>query len=186
MRSTRTARRLLPGAPAICDRRFCPSKSRPGRRARRRRGSSAQRRADRRRSSRRRDRRPDGLLPVAIANFKIAVPHADIRTRVEAAAAAGLALDPVPGPLSNHIEERRVFCATGLLNEQWGRQESAYCGRSVTYLLDSEFYFTNAGTPPPDQVEIDPGDGEGFGSCSDERCDTERLCAEQTLGWSRQ
>lgn len=31
-----------------------------------------------------------------------------------------------------------------------------------------------------------PGDGEGFGSCSDERCDTERLCAEQTLGWSRQ
>ncbi|MGA2551273.1 MAG: hypothetical protein ABSF50_14060 [Burkholderiaceae bacterium] len=106
--------------------------------------------------------RPDGPLPIAIANYRIAVLQPEIRNRVHAAALAGLALDPPPLPLAEVIEERRVFFASSLLHDQWARVAPTYRGRSITFLLDSQFYFANPGDVLPEQIELDPGDGQGF------------------------
>jgi hypothetical protein len=80
--------------------------------------------------------RPDGPLPVAIANFRYSVPDA-------------------PG-------ERRAFLACGLLHDQWGLAAPVYRGRSVPFLYSPDFHLTNPGGPAPDEVELDPGDGGGF------------------------
>lgn len=81
--------------------------------------------------------RPDGPLPVAIANFRVAV-------------------------LGPPVAEKRAFFASGLLHDQWDTAPPAYLGRSVTYSFDARFYFTNAGDPLPDTIDFDPGDGRGY------------------------
>jgi hypothetical protein len=81
--------------------------------------------------------RPDGPLPVAIANFRVALP-------------------------SRPLEEKRAFFACGLLHDQWATATPAYRGRDVTYRFDARFYFTNPCDPPPDTIDIDPGDGRGY------------------------
>lgn len=81
--------------------------------------------------------RPDGPLPVAIANFRVAV-------------------------LGPPVAEKRAFFACGLLHDQWNTAPPAYRRRSVTYSFDARFYFANAGDPPPDTIDFDPGDGRGY------------------------
>lgn len=81
--------------------------------------------------------RADGPLPVAIANFRVAV-------------------------LGPPVEETRAFFACGLLHDQWNAAMPTYRGRNVTFLFDARFYFTNAGHPAPDTIDFDPGDGRGY------------------------
>ena len=83
--------------------------------------------------------RPDGPLPVAIANFRIAV-------------------------LGPPVAEVRAFFACGLLHDQWANATPAYRGRSIIYSFDARFYFANAGEPLPDTIDFDPGDGRGYRS----------------------
>jgi cytochrome P450 len=80
--------------------------------------------------------RPDGPLPIAIARFAYGVPD-----------------DP---------DTHEAFFASALLHDQWGLAEPTYRGRSVPFLVSKDFHLTNPGTPLPDTVELDPGDGGGF------------------------
>ncbi|MBI4521905.1 MAG: cytochrome P450, partial [Gemmatimonadetes bacterium] len=106
--------------------------------------------------------RPDGPLPIAIADFGVCVPRPEFARQVGAAARAGRALDPAPVNLAAVIREQPVFMAAGLLHDQWGCELPAYRGRAVTFLLDERFYFRGPQSPLPDRIEIDPGDGGGF------------------------
>ncbi|MBF7729780.1 hypothetical protein [Pseudomonas sp. N040] len=83
--------------------------------------------------------RPDGPLPVAIADFRVAT------------------LDPA-------APEQRAFIACGLLHGQWGTATPTYRSRTVTFSFDARFYFSNPGAPLPDSFDFDPGDGHGFRS----------------------
>jgi hypothetical protein len=103
--------------------------------------------------------RPDGPLPVAIARHRYAVPSADLAARVQQAAADGRALADPPSALEGHLDERTAFLACGLLHDQWGFAVPAYRGRRVPWVVTEDLCL---GGPPPDRVEIDPGDGGGF------------------------
>jgi cytochrome P450 len=113
-------------------------------------------------TARTRDLRPDGPLPVAVASFRVAVPRPPLVDEVRRAAAAGTALSDPPPDLASAIEERHAFFASGLLHDQWGMPAPVYRGRRVKFKLDQEFHFTNPGASPPDEIELDPGDGGGF------------------------
>ena len=80
---------------------------------------------------------PDGLVPVAIANFRIAT-------------------------LAGPAHDTQAFMACGLLHEQWAKATPGYRGRTVTFSFDARFYFGNHGEPLPDSFDFDPGDGRGF------------------------
>lgn len=109
-----------------------------------------------------RDLRPDGPLPIAIASFRLAVPRPELVEQVHSAAAAGTGLADPPPDLASAIEERHAFIASGLLYDQWGLPAPVYRGRHVTFVLEETFHLTNPGGPPPDAIEVDPGDGHGF------------------------
>jgi cytochrome P450 len=106
--------------------------------------------------------RPDGPLPIAIARFRFWVPRPELITAVREAAADGTDLRDPPSDLEDALEERHAFFACGLLHEQWGLSPPAHRGREVTFAFDEQFHLTNPGEPPPDAIEIDPGDGGGF------------------------
>jgi cytochrome P450 len=77
--------------------------------------------------------RPDGPLPIGIAHFSYGVPD-----------------DPAT---------HETFFAAALLHDQWGLAQPTYRGRTVPFLVSDAFHL---GGPPPDKVELDPGDGGGF------------------------
>jgi len=106
--------------------------------------------------------RPDDVVPVAIASFRVTAPRSELVQRVMLAAEAGAALDPPPGGLGEAIQEQRVFMASGLLHDQWARREPEFRGRELTFVFEPRFYFSNAGEPLPEQIELDAGDGRGF------------------------
>jgi hypothetical protein len=106
--------------------------------------------------------RPDGQLPVAIANFSYAVPRPEIADRVRRAAAEGRALEDAPESLDGQLVQRRAFFASGLLHDQWGLMLPAYRGRSVEFVVSEDLHLTNPGAPLPDAVELDLGDDRGF------------------------
>ncbi|MCW3069369.1 MAG: cytochrome [Solirubrobacterales bacterium] len=107
-------------------------------------------------------RRPDGPLPLALARFRYAVPSAALLDRVHRAVAEGRPLRNPPPSIKGEIEVREAFLCCGLLHEQWGRAMPAYRGRRVPFLLTPALLLSNPGVSPPDSVEIDPGDGQGF------------------------
>ena len=107
-------------------------------------------------------RRPDGQLPIAIANFAYAVPRPELADRVRRAAAEGRALKDPPSGLEGQLLQRRAFFASGLLHDQWGVRLPAYRGRSVELVVSEDFHLTNPGAPLPDTVALDLGDGRGF------------------------
>ena len=113
-----------------------------------------------------RDFRPDGPLPIAIASFHVAVPRREVARAVLSAAANESAARFLPGTLAGAIEERRVFAASGLLHDQWGRQTPVYRGRDVTFVLDAALLLTNPNAPWPDRLELDLGDGQGWQSAA--------------------
>jgi hypothetical protein len=106
--------------------------------------------------------RPDGQLPIAIANFIYAVPEPELAERVRSAAAAGRALTDPPADLAGQLQQRRAFFAGGLLHDQWGLTLPTYRGRSVELVVSEQFHLTNPGAPLPDAVALDLGDGRGF------------------------
>jgi hypothetical protein len=106
--------------------------------------------------------RPDGQLPIAIANFTYAVPGPELADRVRQAAAEGRALEDPPQDLDGQLQQRRAFFASGLLHDQWGLMLPAYRGRSVELIVSEDFHLTNPGAPLPDAVALDLGDGRGF------------------------
>jgi hypothetical protein len=106
--------------------------------------------------------RPDGPLPIAIARFRYAAPRADLVQQVLAAAAEGRGLSDPPARLADALDERQAFLAAGLLHDQWGFAQPAYRGRRVPWLVTEDLLLAQPGTPAPDGVEIDPGDGGGF------------------------
>lgn len=106
--------------------------------------------------------RPDGPLPIAIASFDLSAVRPAFASRVLQAAQARQALPPPVPPLGEVIERSRVFLASGLLHDQWGTAMPVFRSRVVTYALDQRFYLTAPGEPPPDRIELDPGDGRGF------------------------
>lgn len=106
--------------------------------------------------------RPDGQLPIAIANFIYAVPAPELADRVRRAAAEGRALKDPPKDLAGQLQQRRAFFAGGLLHDQWGLTLPAYRGRSVELVVSEHFHLTNPGAPLPDGVALDLGDGRGF------------------------
>src|SRR6476469_5071775 len=77
--------------------------------------------------------RPDGTLPIGIAHFEYDVPD-----------------DPTT---------HETFFASALLHDQWGLSQATYRALTVPFLVSEEFLL---GRPPPDKVELDPGDGGGF------------------------
>jgi hypothetical protein len=106
--------------------------------------------------------RPNGQLPIAIANFAYAVPEPALANRVRRAAAEGRALEDPPQNLEGQLLQRRAFFASGLLHDQWGLMLPAYRGRSVELVVSKDFHLTNPGAPLPDAVALDLGDGRGF------------------------
>ena len=106
--------------------------------------------------------RPDGQLPIAIANFAYAVPGPELTDRVRRAAAEGRALADPPTGLDGQLRQRRAFFASGLLHEQWGHMLPAYRGRTVKLVVGEDLHLTNPGAPLPDAVALDLGDGRGF------------------------
>jgi len=106
--------------------------------------------------------RPDAAVPLAIADFSFARPQPAFVQRVMRAAEEGVALDAPTQGLASVIEDGHAFAACALLHDQWGRQVPQYRGRSVSFVLDPRFYFTNAGQARPNDIEIDPGDGSGW------------------------
>ena len=109
-----------------------------------------------------RDMRPDGPLPIVIANFHVAVPDTGLAQRVRQAAGPGGDPGELPARLAAAIHERRVFAATGFLHDQWGRPAGpVYRGRTVTFVLDERFHLTNSGGALPDGIEVDLDDGRG-------------------------
>jgi hypothetical protein len=106
--------------------------------------------------------RPDGQLPIAIANFAYAVPRPELADRVRQAAAGETALEDPPENLDGQLLPRRAFFASGLLHDQWGLMLPAYRGRSIEFLVSEDFHLTNPGAPLPDAVALDLGDGRGF------------------------
>ena len=78
--------------------------------------------------------RPDGPLPIGIAHFSYGVPD-----------------DPAT---------HETFFAAALLHDQWGLAQPTYRGRTVPFLVSEDVPPRPA--PPPDKVELDPGDGGGF------------------------
>ena len=83
----------------------------------------------------------DGAVPIAIASFRVGVPH-----------------DPIQPSGSLDLYEQRVFAAIGWLAEQW-RDPPAHRGRDVRFVLRRSLYFTNPGEDWPDKVEVDLGSG---------------------------
>lgn len=110
-------------------------------------------------SERSNDFRPDGPVPLAIANVALSVVTPDFSQRVLAAAIAGTALDPAPDGLASVIQPERAFLATAFLHGQFGKDVPVVRTRAVTFVLDEHFYCANPGTPLPDVIEVDPGDG---------------------------
>lgn len=106
--------------------------------------------------------RPDGPLPIAIANFAYAIPRPGLAGRVRRAAAEGRALEHPPESLEDQLLQRRAFFASGLLHDQWGLRLPAYRGRTVDFVVREDFYLTNPGAPLPDAIALDVGDGRGF------------------------
>jgi hypothetical protein len=106
--------------------------------------------------------RPDGQLPIAIANFTYAVPRPELADRVRRAAAEGRALENPPESLDGQLQQRRAFFASGLLHDQWGLMLPAYRGRTVEFTVTEDFHLVNPGAPLPDGNELDLGDDRGF------------------------
>jgi cytochrome P450 len=106
-----------------------------------------------------RDIRPDDPMPIAIANFRIAVPKADFVARVKAAAQAGTELNPAPGHLADVIEVRRAFAASALLHDQWPDGPPTYRARQARFVIDPRFLLAAPGAPWPDLIEVDAGAG---------------------------
>jgi hypothetical protein len=106
--------------------------------------------------------RPDGQLPIAIANFAYAVPRPELADRVRRAAAEGRALKEPPESLDGQLLQRRAFFASCLLHDQWGLMLPAYRRRSVEFVVSEDFHLTDPGAPLPDAVALDLGDGGGF------------------------
>lgn len=106
--------------------------------------------------------RPDGPLPIAVANFTYAVPRPELADLVRHAVADGQALEHPPERLKEQLLERRAFFATGLLHDQWGFALPAHRGRTVDLVVREDFHLTNPGGPLPDAVALDVGDGRGF------------------------
>jgi cytochrome P450 len=96
--------------------------------------------------------RPDEPLPVAIANFRVAMPRTPF----------GDGGELPPPALADAVEERRVFAASALMHPQWGLAEPVYRGRDVRFVVGDDLLLSNAGDPPPDAIEADLGDGRGF------------------------
>jgi hypothetical protein len=106
--------------------------------------------------------RPDGQLPIAIANFAYAIPRPELANQVRRAVAEGRALEGPATSLDGQLVQRRAFFASCLLHDQWGLVLPAYRGRSVEFVVDADFHLGNPGAPLPDAVELDLGDGGGF------------------------
>jgi hypothetical protein len=106
--------------------------------------------------------RPDGPLPIAIANFTYAVPRPELADRVRRAVADGRGLEHPPDSLTEQLVQRRAFFATGLLHDQWGFALPAHRGRTAELVVREDFHLTNPGAPLPDAVALDVGDGRGF------------------------
>jgi cytochrome P450 len=109
-----------------------------------------------------RDMRPDDPLPIAIADFDVAVPRESVVRDILAAASNGAGPGALPRRLADAIETRRAFMATAYLHDQWGRPMPVHRGRDVSFVLDERFHLTNPGGAPPDGVAINVGDGTGF------------------------
>ena len=80
---------------------------------------------------------PNGIVPVAIANFRVAT-------------------------LTCPARDSRAFMACGLLHEQWASATPSYRGQTVTFSFDARFYFSNPGEALPESFDFDPGDGQGY------------------------
>jgi hypothetical protein len=106
--------------------------------------------------------RPDGQVPIAIANFAYAVAGPELAERVRRAATEGRALEDPPESLDGQLVQRRAFFASGLLHDQWGLMLPAYRGRSVEFVVSEDSHLTNPGAPLPDAVALDFGDDRGF------------------------
>jgi hypothetical protein len=106
--------------------------------------------------------RPDGELPIAIANFAYAVPGPELAEHLRGAAAEGRELTDPPTDLEGQLRQRRAFFASGLLPDQWGHVLPAYRGRTVKLVVSEDLHLTNPGAPLPDAVALDLGDGRGF------------------------
>jgi hypothetical protein len=106
--------------------------------------------------------RPDGVVPIALASFRVLVPRPEVVKSVRAAAAAGGALRDPPGSLAAAVQERRVFAASALLPDQWKAVMPAHRGRDVVFALEGAYYVTNPAGRWPDRLEIDLGDGHGW------------------------
>jgi cytochrome P450 len=106
--------------------------------------------------------RPDGPLPIAIANFALSIPQPAFMAMVVDAAEHNESLNPPPPPLADVIQPANAFLVAGLMHDQWGQVTPAFRSRIVTYTFDERFYSTNPGAPNPDLIEIDCHDGRGF------------------------
>jgi cytochrome P450 len=109
-----------------------------------------------------RDVRPDEPLPIAIASFRIAVPHPSLAQRVRAASSNGSRPPALPRSLARAIEERRVFMASALMHDQWLRPTPEYRGREIAFVLDERLHLNKPGEALPEAVAVNLGDGNGF------------------------
>ncbi len=103
----------------------------------------------------------DGPLPVALARYRVAVPTPAAVAAVAQAAAAGRALpEPLP-PLADLLEHREVF-ATGIpMHDQWATAPPVVRSRVLVWSFDQRFWCAVPGTPLPDEILFDAGDGQG-------------------------
>lgn len=106
--------------------------------------------------------RADGPLPVAICRFDLACPTESFRRQVEAAARRGGTL-PLPLPhVQDLISSRSLLAVAALMTDQWNRVTPRCRSRRLSWQFDARYYFGAPGSPLPDHIAFDPGDGGGF------------------------
>ncbi len=108
----------------------------------------------------------DGPLPVCLARYQVARPTQQFVAAVRSAVAAGSTLpDPLP-PLRELLDIHDVFVTGIPLHEQWGLTIPVVRSRRLLWSFDQRFWCALPGTPLPDMVEFDSGDGLGLRTVS--------------------
>ena len=105
--------------------------------------------------------RHDGPLPVSLAHYRVATPNpVAIEAVRKAVACGGVLPEPLPS-LAEWLDTQDVFLTGIPMHQQWGLAIPIVRSRRLLWSFDQRFWCAATGTPLPDTIHFDPGDGLG-------------------------